>query len=450
MIKPTSMLLSTIAILASIIPAAVSAEILRLEVQGITSPLGNYRPANKLYSLYVTFDTNAEAAIANGIFTYSNAVKSVSAIVGNQIVDISSALSSNYVQLNTRTGRIEFSGGYVNDSGIGFGGAGTAPLTTFNSMNPLKASLLALNSPNAGTTGQFYNRDQTFAPVNGPIKSYNIIELASPINAFQSTWESPGGFLYQHDASDVRTSFNGNSFTFSLNIGYQTTGNLNPSLLSSYKSGIERAWNNKRFVIADGARYPILFDANFTTDQKSANAFVNIIDGRCHSNVVNWCTSSDDGVLYNPETVAAHEFGHLIGLRDEYWYTDKSPNLPPTGNNLSFLDLFNGNICKGVSTDMSNLEGSYCGSIMATYGGSAFAERLYTGIENYLRGKIGRPDATFGWAPAVDDPYSPPISAIPFELHLPQVPEPRTSILLFAGLLFAIATSLVRSPQQNS
>ena len=437
----------------STIYAQESVDIVRLEYQGRTSERFAW-PNGTLYSLYLTVD--ATTAYTTGTsrgetnYLYKNAVKSVTGIVANQTIDLEGGLADTAVVIWPESKRIGIAGGYT-DGLPGFSVSGT--FSNPNSVAPthLKSTLLSLNANTPDLQAQFFNGWKVLQPVSGVTRSFSVTQITSPMAQFTDSWSSPGGPEAIFDAKSVQARFNGNSFTFGVEIGYQSNKPLKSNLLASYESGIERAWNNKRFITVEGIRYPIIFDASFVENALNPNASIKIVDGSCHSNVEVWCTLDPDGFAYDSATIAAHEFGHIIGLRDEYWYTDKIV-LPATGINLSFLDLFNGNICKGLSTKIEELSGEYCESIMAKYGGSVYADRLFKHVEDYLTQKIARPGAVFGWAPEIDDPYYPSISPIGYEEHISSVPESNTRLLMLMGAGLAIVLKLsqtVRGSMRN-
>ncbi|QDU71713.1 hypothetical protein [Mucisphaera calidilacus] len=80
------------------------------------------------------------------------------------------------------------------------------------------------------------------------------------------------------------------------------------ALKDSWESGIESLWNNKFDVIKDGLwRFPINIEVNWVDPHHT----VRVRQGPATSTSNTWDTE-DNG------NVAAHEFGHLFGLFDEY------------------------------------------------------------------------------------------------------------------------------------
>lgn len=80
------------------------------------------------------------------------------------------------------------------------------------------------------------------------------------------------------------------------------------ALKDSWEAGIENLWNNKFDVIKDGMwRFPININVNWVDPHHT----VRVRQGPATSTSNTWDTK-DNG------NVAAHEFGHLFGLFDEY------------------------------------------------------------------------------------------------------------------------------------
>jgi hypothetical protein len=78
-----------------------------------------------------------------------------------------------------------------------------------------------------------------------------------------------------------------------------------------WEAGIEGIWS-RRYAVknADGGRYPIVIDVTFDARRFHHQVIVRPRGGR--SDALNWN-------IMNPPAMAAHEFGHLLGVFDEYW-----------------------------------------------------------------------------------------------------------------------------------
>lgn len=89
------------------------------------------------------------------------------------------------------------------------------------------------------------------------------------------------------------------------------------TLRDSWEQGIENIWSNA-FDIFDGT---YLYDTVFNVDWVSSGAdhTVNVASGTGRTNMLTWYMDNPGGWpnSYHDE-IAAHEFGHMFGLYDEY------------------------------------------------------------------------------------------------------------------------------------
>lgn len=95
------------------------------------------------------------------------------------------------------------------------------------------------------------------------------------------------------------------------------TGADKPDAVERWFQSIRSTWNRFKAVnTATGEELAIVFEP-----QKAAGHHnVQVIDALGRSNAAQWYTQDSNGVADN-NRMAAHEFGHLIGLRDEYQLT---------------------------------------------------------------------------------------------------------------------------------
>lgn len=78
-----------------------------------------------------------------------------------------------------------------------------------------------------------------------------------------------------------------------------------------WEASIEGIWSRRYAVkTVDGRQYPIVIDVTFNDRRFHHQVIVRPGGGR--SDALNWN-------IMNPPAMAAHEFGHLLGVFDEYW-----------------------------------------------------------------------------------------------------------------------------------
>ncbi|WP_428388462.1 hypothetical protein [Mucisphaera sp.] len=135
------------------------------------------------------------------------------------------------------------------------------------------------------------------------------------------------------------------------------------ALKDAWEAGIENTWNDKFDIIKDGTwRFPIKVEVNWVDPHHT----VRVRTGPARSTSNTWDTE-DNG------NVAAHEFGHLLGLFDEY-----------TGGALDPSSTIDGTSIMGVSP---------------TATGAPPKSRHYEGFRSWLAGKS--PTQTFTIEPHV-------------------------------------------------
>ena len=99
------------------------------------------------------------------------------------------------------------------------------------------------------------------------------------------------------------------------------------TLENIWETGIESLWSNT-FDIFDGSfYYDTVFNIDWLDTQSLADHTVNVHNGNGNVNLVNWYTGNPSGWGFqNQGRIAAHEFGHMIGLFDEYVGGALDPN----------------------------------------------------------------------------------------------------------------------------
>lgn len=90
-------------------------------------------------------------------------------------------------------------------------------------------------------------------------------------------------------------------------------------LLNTWEQGIESIWGNA-FDIFDGTYlYDTVFNVDWGSVGTTADHRVNVHSGTGRTNMLNWYTDRPGGWSNSwHDEIAAHEFGHMFGLYDEY------------------------------------------------------------------------------------------------------------------------------------
>jgi hypothetical protein len=116
------------------------------------------------------------------------------------------------------------------------------------------------------------------------------------------------------------------------------------SLKNMWESGIESMWSTYRFTIPNVGAFPISFNVDWVTTDYDFT--VTVVNGYGTWDMLTWYTvgASGWGDAYQEE-VAAHEFGHMVSMWDEYTMGAVNPftSLTNTGglmNTLSGPTLF--------------------------------------------------------------------------------------------------------------
>ena len=91
------------------------------------------------------------------------------------------------------------------------------------------------------------------------------------------------------------------------------------ALRDFWEEGIESIWSNA-FDLSDGTYfYDTVFNVDWLSTNDGADHTVNVNEGNGNVNLTQWYTGRPSGYSYNRQgVIAAHEFGHMIGLFDEY------------------------------------------------------------------------------------------------------------------------------------
>ena len=91
--------------------------------------------------------------------------------------------------------------------------------------------------------------------------------------------------------------------------------------IAEWDLGIDQIWNNQ-YQVTNGTEYiPIAFDVDLGTSFSTADYVVNVSASPGRSNMLNWD-------MFDSGLVAAHEYGHMFGLFDEYSGGAQDPDHP--------------------------------------------------------------------------------------------------------------------------
>jgi hypothetical protein len=106
---------------------------------------------------------------------------------------------------------------------------------------------------------------------------------------------------------------------------------------SKWEKGIEETWSNKFSIRTSSEQtYPIIVDVSFNRNSSHHQVIVRPGGGR--SEIIYW------NIMDTP-AVAAHEFGHMIGVYDEY----KGGALDPKNKMVDATSIMTCNPCDGIT-----------------------------------------------------------------------------------------------------
>lgn len=177
-----------------------------------------------------------------------------------------------------------------------------------------------------------FQRAQGLEPdgIVGPLTWGRIDEmgLTSSVGRVERQWEEQvGGQTY---GMTSRYTWRITAGEIRITVRLRFTGVRNPGLVAEMFDHIRSVWNRFRAVNADtGESLNIVFDPISVTS--GADNVVRLRRGNRRSDAANWYIGDPDIT-----GTAAHEFGHMIGLEDEYQrshrdYTRLTGEEPPEG-----------------------------------------------------------------------------------------------------------------------
>lgn len=156
---------------------------------------------------------------------------------------------------------------------------------------------------------------------------------------------------------------------------FLTGDDAGDSLKAIWKQGIEGLWSNA-FDIFDGSYYyDTLFNVDWFNTSVGADHTVNVHNGNGNVNLGNWFTGNPSGWGYaNQDRIAAHEFGHMIGLFDEY-----------TGGALNPAGLIRSNSIMGqnLTSPQSDHFNAFTGWLSDKSGINSLSVVADSGLHNY-------------------------------------------------------------------
>ncbi len=121
------------------------------------------------------------------------------------------------------------------------------------------------------------------------------------------------------------------------------------NLMTTWRNGIQNTWNNHWGCGRLGESVcPFTFEVQWVTTNPQHT--VRVRQGSGRANMLNWYTQNGGGV-------AAHEFGHMLGLVDEYSESSVCPNRNPV-NTGTIMDNNSNNIPDRMMTKFADNIGS--------------------------------------------------------------------------------------------
>ena len=192
------------------------------------------------------------------------------------------------------------------------------------------------------------------------------------------------------DGEDVRVTIQGNTVSVEANIIlYQASGRVYRKTVNNIKKQINSAWNKgvvHPWKYSDGEhQYDVLFNVNVTAAETDArnlkrnfngiNNYIEIREGNDDATHRSQVKNCQYGFFMRNTKQAAHEFGHILGLKDRYDENNK-PNIGYENNIMGNYgaDISQQNIDDFMKNVLSNA--IFLQSILENY------EIIYINVSN--------------------------------------------------------------------
>lgn len=255
----------------------------------------------------------------------------------------------------------------------------------------------------------------------------NLVFSSGLSGDVQSIQEFSARYSDFQDAVSINNSYglayNGSDFVVSMNIAVLSSS-ITSDVLAEWKLGIESIWSGYEVATPFGYR-DLRFEVSFNDYLRPIDATV-FAPQMCKPSALYWCI---DPIVYADGTsdaamrgeVAAHEFGHLLGLFDEYAPGGIiDPSIGPDDLCLTYI---------GPGGAPAK-QGNFCGSLMADRG--LPQPRNYERILDQISAQTGF-KVVLGNAPIYPSYAFPELKGDFIGFDASAVPEPGMWFLFIAG-----------------
>ena len=198
------------------------------------------------------------------------------------------------------------------------------------------------------------------------------------------------------DGEDVRVTIQGNTVSVEANIIlYQANGRVYRKTVNNIKKQINSAWNKgvvHPWKYSDGEhQYDVLFNVNVTAAETDArnlkrnfngiNNYIEIREGSDSSTSLSQVKNCQYGFFMRNTKQAAHEFGHILGLKDRYTKNENSLNryTPDAGYEDNIMGAYGKDVSQlNINDFMQNVlnNTAFLNNIMNNY------EIIYINVSN--------------------------------------------------------------------